>query len=106
MARVAGRVRMGTKCGGHLGFPWVGGGGRIVALGRAGWGWRAGSRLSRTASARAGSAIVVSSHEAGQNSRQFAATDAASVTSCTLTPIWQLPVLPSVPQYCRATHGE
>ena len=25
---------------------------------------------------------------------------------CTLTPIWQLPVLPSVPEYCRATHGD
>jgi hypothetical protein len=49
---------------------------------------------------------VVSSQEAGQNSRQFAATDAVSVTSCTLTPIWQLAVLPNVPEYCRATHGE
>jgi hypothetical protein len=29
-----------------------------------------------------------------------------SVTSCTLTPIWQLPVLPRVPEYCRATHGQ
>lgn len=23
-----------------------------------------------------------------------------------LTPIWQLPVLPNVPEYWRATHGE
>jgi hypothetical protein len=64
------------------------------------------SRLARTLAARSTSAIVVSSHDAGQNSRQFAATDAVSVTSCTLTPIWQLPVLPNVPEYCRATHGE
>jgi hypothetical protein len=49
---------------------------------------------------------VVSSHEAGQNSRQFAASDARSVANCTLTPIWQFPVLPNVPEYCRATHGE
>jgi hypothetical protein len=29
-----------------------------------------------------------------------------SVTACTLTAIWQLPTLPSVPEYCRATHGD
>jgi hypothetical protein len=34
----------------------------------------------------------VSSHEAGQNSRQFAASDARSVAIWMLTPIWQLPV--------------
>jgi hypothetical protein len=28
------------------------------------------------------------------------------VTAQTLTPIWQLPTLPSVPEYCRATPGE
>lgn len=28
------------------------------------------------------------------------------MTACTLTPIWQLATLPSVPEYCRATHGE
>ena len=50
--------------------------------------------------------MVVSSQDAGQNRRQFAASDAVSVTICTLTPIWQLPVLPRVPEYCRATHGE
>jgi hypothetical protein len=50
--------------------------------------------------------MVVSSHEAGQNSRQFAASDAVSVTAWTLTPIWQFPVLPRVPEYCRATHGD
>ena len=43
---------------------------------------------------------------AGQNSRQPAAHEACSFTRCTLTPTWQLPVLPSVPEYCRATHGE
>lgn len=31
--------------------------------------------------------IVVSSHDSGQNNRQFAANDAVSVTNCTLTPI-------------------
>jgi hypothetical protein len=62
--------------------------------------------LARTARARTRSSIVVSSQDAGQNNRQFPATDAVSVTSCTLTPIWQLPVLPSVPEYCRATHGQ
>jgi hypothetical protein len=50
--------------------------------------------------------MVVSSHEAGQNSRQFAARHAWSVAICTLTPIWQLPVLPNVAEYWRATHGE
>jgi hypothetical protein len=64
------------------------------------------ARLARTARARAGSLTVDSSHDAGQNSRQFPAIDAVSVTIWTLTPIWQLPVLPSVPEYCRATHGE
>jgi hypothetical protein len=47
-----------------------------------------------------------SSQEAGKNSRQSTAADAQSLTACTLTPIWQLPVLPSVPEYCRATPGE
>jgi len=49
---------------------------------------------------------VVSSHEAGQNSRQFAASDAWSVAIWMLTPIWQLPVFPNVPEYWRATHGD
>ena len=31
------------------------------------------------------------------NSAQLIATDAASVTACTLTPIWQFPTFPSVP---------
>ena len=64
------------------------------------------ARFARTWAARSASLIVVSSHDAGQNSRQSAARDAVSVASCTLTPIWQLPVLPRVPEYCRATHGD
>ena len=28
------------------------------------------------------------------------------MTRCTLTPTWQLPILPSVPEYCRAAHGD
>ncbi|HEV8557605.1 MAG TPA: hypothetical protein VGR06_14545 [Actinophytocola sp.] len=28
------------------------------------------------------------------------------MTRCTLTPTWQLPVLPNAPQYWRATPGE
>jgi hypothetical protein len=40
------------------------------------------------------------------NSRQSKAADAWSVTACTLTSIWQLPTLPKVPEYCRATPGE
>ena len=35
-----------------------------------------------------------------------AAHDAASFTRCTLTATWQFAVLPSVPEYCRATHGD
>ena len=49
------------------------------------------SRFSRTAEALPGSLIVVSSQDAGQNSRQSAAREAVSVASWTLTPIWQLP---------------
>jgi hypothetical protein len=40
------------------------------------------------------------------NNRQSIAAEAQSVTACTLTPIWQLPVLPNAPQYIRATPGE
>jgi len=40
------------------------------------------------------------------NSRQSTAVEARSVTRCTLTPIWQLPVLPNAPLYIRATPGE
>ena len=42
----------------------------------------------------------------GMNNRQLSAADAESVTACTLTPIWQLPTLPSAPEYIRATPGE
>src|SRR5579859_2324555 len=66
----------------------------------------ASARRAWTAAALAVSVIVDSSQDAGQNRRQFAASDAVSVTICTLTPIWQLPVLPRVPEYWRATHGE
>jgi hypothetical protein len=41
-----------------------------------------------------------------RNNRQFSGQDAASVTAQIETPIWQLPTLPSVPEYCRATPGE
>ena len=40
------------------------------------------------------------------NSRQSSGAEPVSVTACTLTAIWQLPTLPSVPEYCRATHGD
>jgi len=45
------------------------------------------ARHRRTSAASSGSSIVVSSQDAGQNSRQSAATDAVSVTICTLAPI-------------------
>ena len=64
------------------------------------------SRRRRAAAAAAGSASAASSQLSGQNSRQSAAHDARSFTRCTLTPIWQFAVLPSVPEYCRATHGD
>jgi hypothetical protein len=54
----------------------------------------------------AASVVVVSSHDFGRNSRQSIAADAQSVTACTLTPIWQLPTFPKVPEYIRATPGE
>jgi hypothetical protein len=43
---------------------------------------------------------------AGRNNCQSIAAEAQSVTACTLTPIWQFPTLPSVPEYMRATPGE
>ncbi len=67
---------------------------------------RACSRRRRARAAWAGSASAASSQLSGQNSRQSAAHDAPSFTRCTLTPTWQLATLPSVPEYCRATHGE
>ena len=50
--------------------------------------------------------VVVSSQDSGRTAASSIATDAASVTACTLTPIWQFPTLPSVPEYIRATPGE
>ena len=67
---------------------------------------RARARRRRARAAATGSASAVSSQLCGQNSRQSAADDACSFTRCTLTAIWQLATLPSVPEYCRATHGE
>ena len=64
------------------------------------------SRRRRARAAWAGSASAASSQLSGQNSRQSAAHDACSPARCTLTPIWQLATLPSVPEYCRATHGD
>src|SRR5947199_10786948 len=69
-------------------------------------GMPASARRACIAAALVESVAVVSSQDAGQNKRQFDASDAVSVTICTLTPIWQLQVLPRVPEYCRATHGE
>lgn len=40
------------------------------------------------------------------NRRQSSGQEAASVAACTDTAIWQLPILPSVPEYCRATPGD
>ena len=67
---------------------------------------RACSRRRRARAACTGSSSALSSQLCGQNSRQSAAHEACSFTRCTLTPTWQLPVLPSVPEYCRATHGD
>ena len=64
------------------------------------------SRRRAARAAATGSSSAASSQACGQNSRQSAAHDARSFTRCTLTPIWQLPTLPSVPEYCRATHGD
>src|SRR4029453_13324974 len=64
------------------------------------------ARRRRTTAACAGSSSSVSSQLSGMNSRQSTAADARSVTRCTLTPIWQFPVLPNAPLYIRATPGE
>ena len=61
---------------------------------------------ARIAAASSGVIAPASSQPAGRNSRQDSGQEAASVTACTETPIWQLPTLPSVPEYCRATPGE
>jgi hypothetical protein len=51
------------------------------------------------------SVVVVSSQDFGRNSSQLIAADALSVTACTLTPIWQFPTFPNVPDYILATPG-
>ena len=63
-------------------------------------------RRRAAAAAATGSASAWSSQLSGQNSRQSAAHEASSFTRCTLTATWQFAVLPSVPEYCRATHGD
>jgi hypothetical protein len=79
---------------------------RHFSVWRTSSGMAARSRRCRAAAAATGSSSAVSSQLSGQNSRQSAAQDACSLTRCTLTPIWQLPTLPRVPEYCRATHGD
>src|SRR3954465_2399797 len=64
------------------------------------------SRRSRIAAAASGVAAQASSQRSGRNSRQDSGQDAVSVTAEIDTPTWQLPTLPSVPEYCRATPGE
>jgi hypothetical protein len=66
------------------------------------------ARISAAASAPSAVLVstVASSQDSGRKSRQLTAADAQSVAACTLTPIWQFPVLPSAPQYIRATPGE
>src|SRR5688500_19431426 len=61
--------------------------------------------LALAALTAAGPALAVS-QDSGRNNRQSSGQEAVSVTACTLTPIWQLATLPSVPEYCRATPGE
>ena len=63
-------------------------------------------RRVRIAAAACSSVASASSQLAGRNSRQSSGHEVASVTAQMLTPIWQLPTLPSVPEYCRATPGE
>jgi hypothetical protein len=67
---------------------------------------RACSRRRAARAAATGSSSAWSSQDCGQNSRQSAAQEARSFTRCTLTPIRQPAVLPKVPEYCRATHGD
>jgi hypothetical protein len=64
------------------------------------------ARRPRIAEACPSTVASASSQLAGRNSRQFNGQDEVSVTAETETPIWQLPTLPSVPEYCRATPGE
>src|SRR3954452_12868112 len=64
------------------------------------------ARRAAITAAASGVAAPASSQLVGRNSRQDSGQEAASVTAQTLTPIWQLPTLPNVPEYCRATPGE
>ena len=64
------------------------------------------SRRCRATAAASGLMAQASSQRSGRNSRQFSGQDATSVTAEIDTPTWQLPTLPSVPEYCRATPGE
>src|SRR3954454_20326507 len=63
-------------------------------------------RRDRIAAASCGVAASRSSQPGGRNNHQSSGQDAVSVTAQIDTPIWQLPTLPSVPEYCRATPGE
>src|SRR3954463_8007636 len=63
-------------------------------------------RHAAVAAAASGVAAAASSQLAGRNNRQFSGQDAASVTAEIDTPIWQLPTLPRVPEYCRVPPGE
>src|SRR3954447_15486185 len=69
-------------------------------------GMPAGARRARIVAVASGVAARASSQRSGTNSRQFSGQEAVSVTAETDTPTWQLPTLPSVPEYCRATLGE
>ena len=63
-------------------------------------------RRRRTAAASLSVVAASSSQLSGMYSRQSNGADAASVTACTLTATWQFPILPKVPEYCRATHAD
>src|SRR4051812_4727024 len=73
---------------------------------RASAGRPARARRTRITAASCGVEASVSSQPAGRNSRQFSGQDAPSMTAQIETATWQLPTLPSVPEYCRATPGE
>ena len=45
-------------------------------------------------------------HSSGKYSDQPKGSVPPEPTACTETVIWQLPILPSVPEYCRFTPGE
>jgi len=62
--------------------------------------WREGSCRPMT------SAFVALRAHPRRNSRQEGGQETVSVAAQKLTPVWQLPTLPSVTEYCRATPGE